>query len=106
MVACPDVLAQLLKELVQLKGKYKKRTIPPKAATRNTRGPLFFKFVCVNYDKENRRLRIPKNKFAGRVVASDVARFIEDRDKAEYTETVLGIEKEESHMSGEIINQA
>ena len=61
----------------------------------------------MDYDKENRRLIIPHNEFVGMHITSEgVKRNIKKGDKAEYKETILGIEKEDSDMSGEITDQA
>ncbi|KAL9982634.1 hypothetical protein ACROYT_G004703 [Oculina patagonica] len=94
--ALPEI-AELLSEFAQLKGQYRKKIIPPKAATRNTRGPVFFKFVRVDYDKENGRLKLSDGEFAGRLVNAEERGG--EKDKAEYAETVFGMEKEDIDFS-------
>ena len=101
--ALPEV-AQALAEYAQIKGQYKKQTTPSKAAARNKRSPVFFKFVRVDYDKENGRLKLSEGEFAGRAVSADSRSF--EEDKAEYEETIVGMEKEGSDFLGKIINQA
>ncbi len=80
----------------KLKGHVKKKTVPPKAATRNTRGPVYFKCVCVDYDKENGRLKLPKGEFLGKTTHRAVG---EEEDK-EYSETTLSFENEENDLTG------
>lgn len=75
----------------QVKGHVKKKTIPPKAATRNTRGPVYFKCVRVDYDKENGRLKLHKHEFLGKTVH----RAIGDDEDKEYGETTLGFENDD-----------
>ena len=95
--AFPEV-AKFLREYFQLKGHYRKKTTPSKAAARDTRGPVFFKFVRVDYDKENARLKLSEGEFAGRAVSADKRSF--EEDKAEYNETIVGMEEEDSDLSG------
>ena len=101
--ALPEV-AQALAEYAQIKGQYKKKTTPSKAAARNKRSPVFFKFVRVDYDKENGRLKLSEGEFAGRAVSAYTRSF--EKDKAEYKETIVGMENEDSDLSGKIIDQA
>ncbi len=90
-------VTEILTELAQLKWQNKTKIIPPKAATRNTRGPVFFKFVRVEYDKEKRRLELSKGEFAWRAVKAYERGG--EKDKAEYN----GMELED--LSGKIIDQ-
>ncbi|XP_078358075.1 uncharacterized protein LOC144642850 [Oculina patagonica] len=86
-------VVKFLTKHAQLKAQYKKTIISPKAATRNTRGPVFFKFVRVEYDKENGRLKLSDGEFAGRLVNAEERGG--EKDKAEYAETVVEMEKED-----------
>lgn len=95
--AFPEV-AQALAEYAKIKGQYKKQTTPSKAAARNKRSPVFLKFVRVDYDKENGRLKLPEGEFAGHAVSADTRSF--EEDKAEYEETIVGMKKEDSDLSG------
>ena len=50
---------------------YKKKTIPSKVAARQSRSPVFFKFVRVDYDKDHGRLNLSKGEFAGHEVINE-----------------------------------
>ena len=73
-----------------------KKTVPPKAVTRNTRGPVYFKCVRVDYDKESGRLNLPKGEFLGKTVHRDVG----DEEDKEYSETTLAFEDEGDGLAG------
>ena len=49
---------------------YGTKTILPKIAARNTRGPILFKFVRVDYDKTQGKLKLSKRDFPGHSVQS------------------------------------
>ena len=76
-----------------MKGIFITSTIPPKAITRNTRGPVYFKCVPVVYDKEKGRLELPKGEFVG---IRSVHRAVGDEDDEEYSETTLALESFEN----------
>ena len=101
--ALPEV-ANLLANYAQFKGKYQKLTKPPKVAKRYARGPVFFKFVRVDYDKENKKLKLSQGEFAGHAVTSGM-RGNEERNKVEYDETIMDMGKEDSDLSGEAVKQ-
>ena len=96
--AVPEVV-EVLSKYGQLKGKIKKSIIPPKAAARNTRGPVFFKFVRVDYDKENGRLQLSEGEFVGPAVASKERST--EADKTEFNESIVDMEDAERVFSGE-----
>ncbi|XP_078357894.1 uncharacterized protein LOC144642722 [Oculina patagonica] len=79
------------------KANVKKKTVLPKGATRNTRGPVYFKCVRVDYDKENGRLKLPEDEFLGK----SVHRAIGDEKDKEYNETTLTFENEENDLTDE-----
>ncbi|CAH3035236.1 unnamed protein product, partial [Porites lobata] len=83
--------------LAQLKGKFKKSNIPPKIASRNTRGPFLFKCCRVIYNKEENRLELPK----GEVVGKNVFRGDEDdEDDEEYKNSAVSLEEgEETNLT-------
>lgn len=85
----------------QLKAKakahFKKNTVPPKAVTRTTRGPVYYKSVPVVYDKAQAKLKLKPGKFAGiRSLAAD--KF--DEDHTEKSEITLAFEDEDSDLAG------
>ena len=45
---------------------YGKKTTLPKIAVRSTRGPIFLKFVRVDYDKTQGKLKLSEGEFPGR----------------------------------------
>ncbi|XP_020614212.1 uncharacterized protein LOC110052423 isoform X1 [Orbicella faveolata] len=47
---------------------YRTKTIPPKVAARYTRGPILFKFVRVDYDKTQGKLKLSEGEFPGHAV--------------------------------------
>ena len=100
--AVPEIV-EVLSKYAQVKGKFKKSIIPPKAASRNARGPVFFKFVRVDYDKEKGRLQLSKGEFVGPAVASKDRST--EADKTEYNESIVDMEDEESVSSGKIGDQ-
>ena len=106
--ALPEV-ADFLTKHAQVKGQYKKKTIPSKVASRITRGPIFFKLVRVEYDKENGRLKLSEGEFTGKSIPDPTDRAMMgpelDDLLLEYTETILGMEKEEDYLSGEITDK-
>ena len=84
-----------------LKGKakfhFEKNTVPPKAVTRTTRGPVYYKSVPVVYDKAQVKLKLKPGEFAGihRAVADEF-----DEDHREKSEITLAFEDEESDLAG------
>ena len=85
-----------------LKGTFKKCNIPPKMATRNTRGPFPFKCCRVVYNKEKNLLELPK----GEVVGKNI--FRGDEDDEEYKNSAVSLEEgEETDLTGKsIINKS
>ena len=77
---------------------YGTKTILPKIAARNTRGPILFKFVRVDYDKDQGRLKLSKGEFAGHeVIRSGDRDAGENRENTqEYVESIVGSEEEET----------
>ena len=82
----------------QLKAKakahFKKKTVPPKAATRHTRGPVYFKFVRVDYDKTEGKVKL------GEFVGQRVHRAVGDEDDTGDSEAVLAFEDEDNDLAG------
>ena len=66
----PEVSEWLTKH-VQVGTHYKKKTIHSKVAVRQSRSPVFFKFVRVDYDKDHGRLNLSKGEFAGHDVINE-----------------------------------
>ena len=92
----PEVLEWLAKQ-VHVGARYKKKTIPSRVPARHSRGPIFFKFVRVDYDKDQGRLKLSKGVFAGREVKSRVRYTGDTKENAEeYTESVVGSGNEEA----------
>ena len=86
----PEVLEWLTKQ-VQVGAHYKKKTIPSKVAARHSRGPIFFKFVRVDYDEGQGRLKLSKGEFAGREIKSGDRDTGDTKENAEeYAESVVG----------------
>ena len=82
-----------------LKGKSKKRLIPPKIATRNTRGPFLFKCCRVAYNEETNRLELVKMEGGGHRDEGHGA----SEEEGEYENTVLGLDESESELAGTIM---
>ena len=84
----------------QLKGKVKKSNIPPKIASRNTRGPFLFKCCRVKYNKDENQLVLCR----GEVVGKNVFRGDEDdEDEEEYKNSTVSLEEgEETNLTGRI----
>ena len=92
----PEVLEWLAKQ-GQVGASYKKKTTPSKVAASNSRGPIFFKFVRVDYDKDQGRLKLSKGAFARHEVKSGKRGEGDERANAEeYVESVVGSGKEEA----------
>lgn len=95
----PEVLDWLAKQ-VQVGAHYSKKIIPSKVAARHSRGPIFFKFVRVDYDKVQGRLKLSKGAFAGHEVKSGDRDTGEEKENTEeYAESVVGSGKEESYLA-------
>ena len=77
----PEVSEWLTKH-GQVEAHYKKQTIPSKVAVRQSRSPVLFKFVRVDYDKDHGRLNLSKGEFAGHEVINKSG----DRDTGEKKE--------------------
>ena len=60
-VHVPVSIVPLLKS--KTRAHYKKKTVPPKAETRRTRGPLYYKCVHVDYDKAEGKMKLPPGMF-------------------------------------------
>ena len=89
----------------QLRGHYKRWHIPPRIASRNTRGSLLFKCVRVDYDKETNRLYLPDGVIVGKnVTHRDVGDEEEGKENEEYANTAMGAEDENSVVAGMIFN--
>ena len=84
---------------------YQKKTIPPKVSARNTRGPIFCKFIRVDYDKNQGRLKISEEEFAGHAVRLGRGGAYEKHEYREYAESIVGSEKEESYSAGKKTDQ-
>ena len=86
-----DVPVSIIPALkAKLTGHFKKGTIPPKAVSRSTRGPVYFKCARVEYDKEKGKLA------KGEIVGKTVHRAVGDEDNEEYNETTLSFENEDN----------
>jgi len=95
----PEVLDWLAKQ-VQVGAHYSKKIIPSKVAARHSRGPIFFKFVRVDYDQVQGRLKLSKGAFAGHEVKSGDRDTGEEKENTEeYAESVVGSGKEESYLA-------
>ena len=84
---------------VQFGAHYSKKTIPSKVAERHSRSPVFFKFVRVDYDKDQGRLKLSKGEFAGHEVINTPGKRDTGEKKEntqEYVESIVGSEKEET----------
>ena len=91
----PEVLEWLTKH-DQFGAHYKKKTlVPSKVAGRHSRGPIFFKIVRVDYDKDQGRLKLSKGEFAGHKVMSGV-REAEQKEE----DAVDGSGEEENYLTG------
>ena len=103
----PEVFDWLTKH-VQVGAHYKKMTIPSKVAVRQSRSPVFFKFVRVDYDKDQGRLNLSKGEFAGHEVISKSGERDTGETKEnspEYDESIVGSEEAESDSAGKEISQ-
>ena len=90
---------------LQLGGRYKRLVIPPRIARRNTRGPLLFKCVRLEYDEETNRLYLPDGVIVGKNVTNrDVGDEEEGKENEEYANTAMGAEDENSVVAGMIFN--
>ena len=94
-----SIIPQLKAKLI---ARFKNKTTPPKAVMRNTRGPVYFKCVRVDYDKESGRLNLPKGEFLGKTVHRDVG----DEEDKEYSETTLAFENEGDDLAGKTHSSA
>ena len=83
------------------KGHFKKKTVLPKAARRNTRGPVYFKYLPVDYDKAQGKLKIKPGEFAGNDRAAG------DEDDTESSQTALAFdhEDEDNYSEGRHIHR-
>ena len=72
--------------------------MPSKVATRESRSPVFFKFVRVDYDKDQGRLKLSKGEVAGHEVirAGDRDAGENRENTQEYVESIVGSEEEET----------
>ena len=103
----PEVYHWLTKD-VQVGAHDKRNTSPSLVTARQSRGPVFFKFVRVHYDKDQGRLRLSKGEFAGHEVinkSGDRATGEKKENAQEYVHSIVLSEKEESYLTGEEIGQ-
>lgn len=77
--------------LAQLKGHLKRRVIPPRMATRYTRGPFLFTCCRVVHNKETNQLELAE--VVGKKVRSEET--VEEETKEEYKNTAVDLEEEE-----------
>lgn len=84
--------------LAKLKGCVKKMKIPPKMATRTTRGPILLRCCRVKYNPETKHLTLAET--VGKVLRSDVGD--DDEEKEEYENTVVCLEEGDSDFAGKI----
>lgn len=93
----PEVFDFLTKH-AQVAAHYSKKTVPSKVATRESRSPVFFKFVPVDYEKDQGRLKLSKGEFVGHeVIRSGERDAGEERENTqEYVESIVGSEEEET----------
>jgi len=89
----------------QLKAKakahFKKNTVPPKAVTRTTRGPVYYKSVPVVYDKAQAKLKLKPGEFAG--IRSFADKF--DEVHTEKSEITLAFEDEDSDLAASLTDE-
>ena len=88
-----EILAKIL-AAPSLKAFYKKKTTPLKIATRNKRGPVFFKCVRVDYDKETGKLNL------GGIAGKSPSRS--EEENKDYQETVVGSKIGQSDWAGKL----
>lgn len=103
----PEVSEWLTKH-VQVGTHYKKKTIHSKVAVRQSRSPVFFKFVRVDYDKDQGRLNVSEGEFAGHEVINKSGERDtgeKQENSPEYVESIVGSEEEESDSAGKEIGQ-
>ena len=86
-----------------LKGKSKKRLIPPRIATRNTRGPFLFKCCRVAYNEDTNRFELVKLEGEGKSGGYRDEEHGGNEEEEEYENTVLGLEEGESELAGMIM---
>ena len=106
-VPVPEVFDWLTRH-VQVGAHYKKMTTPSKGAMRQSRSPVFFKFVRVDYDKDQGRLNVSKGEFAGHEVINKSGERDtgeKQENSPEYVESIVGSEEEESDSAGKEIGQ-
>ena len=98
-VHVPVSIVPLLK--AKARAHLKKKTVPPKAAKRRTRGPVYYKFVHVDYDKAEGKMKLPPGTFVGEDIRPH--RAVGDEDDTEDSETVLAFDDEENDLAGKHI---
>ena len=80
---------------------YRTKTTPPKVAARNTRGPILFKFVRMDYDKIQGKLKLSEGEFLGHAVERVLSRYETSGEPGEYEEPDIGLlPKEECYSAG------
>lgn len=85
--------------LAKLKGYVKKMKIPPKMATRTTRGPILLQCCRVKYIPETKHLTVAETVGKGlrsRGVGDD------EEEEEEYENTVVCLEEGDSDFAGKI----
>lgn len=101
----PEVFEWLTKH-TQLGAHYKKKTTPSKVATRYSRGPIFFKLVRVDYDKDQGRLKVSEGEFPGHEVKSGdraTERIVDNAE--EYAESIVGSAEEENYLAESLTDE-
>lgn len=92
----------------QLKAKakahFKNRTVPPKAAARHKRGPIYYKFVRVDYDKAEGKVKLSSGTFVGEKVRPH-REVVGVKDNTEDGDTVLAFEDEENDLAASLIEE-
>ena len=78
-----------------LKGRVKNRIVPPSMVHRNSCAPFLFKFCRVDYERENKRLKIHDGDYVGNRVRSH-------EKEPDYEEAALNLEMEASFAQGTI----
>lgn len=80
---------------------YRTKSTLPKMAARYTRGPILFKFVRVDYDKTQGKLKLSEGEFAGQAVFRERASENHNWYTGEYAEPISGsLPKEECYSAG------
>ena len=87
-----------------LRGYHKEWFIPPRIAARNTRGPLLFNCIRVDYNEETNRLNLPPGLIVGKDFNRDIGDEEDGNELDEYANTAMDTEHENSALAGMIFN--